>query len=602
MATLIRLLGPPVIEIDGRAAPGPRGRKSWGLLAFLLLVDRPASRQRLSGLLFEGAGDPLGALRWSLAELRRALGDSAEVGGDPVVIALSPGTAVDFWRVTESSPELGGEPPGELLEGLCFPGCPGFESWLLVERRRWAARVEAVLHERGLARLAVGRPHEAARIGAHLVQLNPYLEANHTLLVRALAVTGNRRAAAEAAAAAGTFFRRELGCDPSPALADALNSSVGRASVPASRGVAAAQAQLEAGRAAIAAGAIEAGIDCLRRSVDELRYAEDGRLLPAALCELGGALVHAVRGRDEEGAAVLHEALERAGRCDAQSAARACRELGFVDVQAGRRVRAAVWLSEARTYAERLGDDAELAAIAGVEGMNLSDQARYPEALAVLTDSVQRALAGGAGRQAAWSASLVGRLHFLRGDLEQAARSLIRSVELVERERWLAFRPWPQAFLAEIDLVEGRRDEAEQRLTEAFALSCQLGDPCWEGVTARGLGLLNAAKRPEWALATLLDARSRCTRWPDTYQWISGYILDATCTVAAPIKPAVAAASATELVQLAAHADMPELVCRGHLHLAAMGVSGAAEAAAIAAAEISNPVMLHAMTLPTGTI
>lgn len=602
MATLIRLLGSPAVEIDGRAVPGPRGRKSWGLLAFLLLVDRPASRQRLSGLLFEGAEDPLGALRWSLAELRRALGDSAEVGGDPVVIGLSPGTTVDLRRVTESSPELTGEPPGELLEGLWFPGCPAFESWLLVERRRWAARVEAVLHERGLASLAVGRPHEAARIGAQLVRLNPYLEANHTLLVRALAMAGDRRASAEAVAAAGAFFRRELGSDPSPALADAMNTSVGTASVPASRGVAAAQAQLQAGRAAIAAGAVEAGIDCLRRSVDELRYAEDARLLSAALCELGGALVHAVRGRDEEGAAVLHEALECAGRSDSHSAARACRELGFVDVQAGRRARAAVWLSEARTHAERLGDDAELAAIAGVEGMNLSDQARYPEALAVLNDSVERALADGAGRQAAWSASLVGRLHLLRGDLEQAGRSLIRSVELVQRERWLAFRPWPQAFLAEVDLAEGRRDDAQNRLTEAFALSCQLGDPCWEGVTARGLGLLEAPERPEQALAILLDARSRCTRWPDTYQWISGYILDAICTVAAPIKPAVAAASATELVELAARADMPELVCRGHLHLAATGMPGAVGAAAIAAAEIDNPVMLHAATSLTGTV
>ena len=55
------------------------------------------------------------------------------------------------------------------------------------------------------------------------------------------------------------------------------------------------------------------------------------------LTALGMALVHNVRGRDEEGAAALHEALalaEAAG--DREAAAKVCRELGFVEVQAGR--------------------------------------------------------------------------------------------------------------------------------------------------------------------------------------------------------------------------------------------------------------------------
>ena len=59
----IHLLGPPRIEIDHRSAPGPRGRKAWGLLAFLLLSGRPSSRERLAGLLF---GD---ADAWRTADL-----------------------------------------------------------------------------------------------------------------------------------------------------------------------------------------------------------------------------------------------------------------------------------------------------------------------------------------------------------------------------------------------------------------------------------------------------------------------------------------------------------------------------------------------------
>ena len=51
----------------------------------------------------------------------------------------------------------------------------------------------------------------------------------------------------------------------------------------------------------------------------------------AALAALGAALVHSVRGGDEEGAAVLHEALalaEAAG--DREVECKVCRELGFV--------------------------------------------------------------------------------------------------------------------------------------------------------------------------------------------------------------------------------------------------------------------------------
>jgi len=80
----VRLLGPPAIEHDGRPARPPRGRKAWALLAYLLLAPRPPGRGHLAELLFADAADPLGALRWTLAELRRALGAPGALTGDPV--------------------------------------------------------------------------------------------------------------------------------------------------------------------------------------------------------------------------------------------------------------------------------------------------------------------------------------------------------------------------------------------------------------------------------------------------------------------------------------------------------------------------------------
>ena len=62
----IGLLGRPYIERDGKPVR-VRGRKTWALLALLLLGSRPPSRAQLAGLLFAEADDPLGALRWTLA-------------------------------------------------------------------------------------------------------------------------------------------------------------------------------------------------------------------------------------------------------------------------------------------------------------------------------------------------------------------------------------------------------------------------------------------------------------------------------------------------------------------------------------------------------
>src|SRR4051812_39322873 len=95
VVTSVRLLGPPVILQDGRAAPAPRGHKAWALLAYLLLTERSATRRQLAELLFADANDPLGALRWNLAQLRRALGGSMVLEGDPVNVSLAPGVAVD---------------------------------------------------------------------------------------------------------------------------------------------------------------------------------------------------------------------------------------------------------------------------------------------------------------------------------------------------------------------------------------------------------------------------------------------------------------------------------------------------------------------------
>ena len=82
---VVQLLGRPRIDVDGAPGYRYRSRKSWALLAFLLLGERPPTRSQLASLLFAEADDPLGALRWCLAEIRRALGPAVVLDGDPVI-------------------------------------------------------------------------------------------------------------------------------------------------------------------------------------------------------------------------------------------------------------------------------------------------------------------------------------------------------------------------------------------------------------------------------------------------------------------------------------------------------------------------------------
>jgi tetratricopeptide (TPR) repeat protein len=287
---------------------------------------------------------------------------------------------------------------------------------------------------------------------------------------------------------------------------------------------------------------------------------------------------------------VLHEALTAADRTgDQEAAGRACRELGFVDLQAGRRQRAEEWLIRA----ERLAvDDVGRAAVLAIRGMNLSDMAQYGAALETLERSVDWAERGGSRRQAAWSRGHIGRLHLLRGDTGLARDVLDAVLEVVRAERWMVYAPWPECFRAEVDRAEGRPDLARDRFTRAFALSCQVADPCWEGVAARGQGLLDADDGdPVGALEWLMEADTRCLRWADPYQWVHAYVLDATCQVAVDSGSPRAGAWVDELTEVAARSAMQELVVRAHVHAARLGRDGAAAAARDAAATVDNPLV-----------
>lgn len=556
----IRLVGEPeIVDDDGVRRP-LRGHQSWALLARIVLSDRPLSRRALSAELFPSAQDPLGALRWSLASLRRAIDSPHSFAGDPVTPGLPADTRIDVVDLEAGRFDV--ERAGELLEGI-DPRCGAeFDMWLMIHRQRVAGLVDASIRSAVLHWLSVGesaRALELAEVGARRAVLD---EGAHVLLVKCLVAVGSHEAAASHVEQTRELFRRELGTEPTSALRDAARPHL--ADPPPGVSLRAiTTSQLESGRAALAAGAIDAGIECLRQAADDAPRTGDDHLVATCLLELGTALVHAVRSHDDEGSLLLQQSADLADRRgDASISCQAHRELGYVDALAGRRPSARDHLAHARTLAEH--DDRLLAGVRAVTAFNTADWGRFDDAVAEYELAIDLAHRTENPRREAWALGL-GAWAQLRGGHLDAARSWVeRCLALTADIRWVAFRPWPLAVLAELRLAAdaARPDLHTSRLREdieqSFALSCSLADPCWEGATARVLALAHAAEgNPTLALDWIAQAGRRCRRETDTWVAMPVAILATDAELSLSVGDAARAeASARALVSLAARTHM----------------------------------------------
>jgi tetratricopeptide (TPR) repeat protein len=356
---------------------------------------------------------------------------------------------------------------------------------------------------------------------------------------------------------------------------------------------------IAAGEAAISAGAIEAGLDTLRRAVADAQDSGDRTLEARALVALGGAYIHGGRGRDGEGATALHAALAVAEEIGADGLiSEASRELGYVEMLRARYDRADAWLQRAIDEAPDAGLHA---AALGVSGSVANDRGRTEEAIGLLTRSAAESAALDKPRLTAWAYTFLGRSYLLRDELTDARAALERALEAVRGAGWMTFIPFPQSLLGAVDLAEGRIDEASDAFEASFALGCQIGDPCWEGMGARGIGLVKILNGDlDEGIRWLDDARTRCIRIPDAYLWIHGYCLDALCEQAIARGVKGAARWVADLQAVAARTGMNELLVRAQLHATKLGMPGALESAAVFAARIDNSAVLRRVLIESG--
>ncbi|WP_353813999.1 BTAD domain-containing putative transcriptional regulator [Agromyces sp. SYSU T00266] len=526
----VQLLGHPRIIRSAGKAYEFRSRKSWAVLACLLLSERAPSRVQLTGMLFGEADDPARALRWCLAEIRRGLGGDASVDGDPVVLTLPSAAVVDVhvllrgtWAEAVRLPGLG----EELLAGLSLRYAGAYETWLVSKQRHVAAVSEAVVHEAALGSMSSGDLNAALGYAVRAANMSPFDENHQALLIRLYRLAGDDEAAERQYAACVEMLRGELGVPPGPALDAAYRT---RVEVPAAAvDEAAIDALTEAGSAAVAAGSIESGIVSLGAAAELADRAGEPRRQVVARLALAKAFIHGLGGLDQQGLARLYEADEIARASQSWTTVAEIRaELGYVDFLRARYDRAERWLSDALSYAH--GAPAVHARATTYLGAVASDRGDFGRARVLLESAVARSEAAGEPRTQAYGLSMLGRVALLTGRLTEAEAWLTRAMAVAQHDHWLAFLPWPQAILGEVKLVRGDVVGASTVLEQAFARACQLRDPCWEGMSARALALVAEADGdPDRAFAIMIDAHARCRRLADPYVWLEGYILAALC-------------------------------------------------------------------------
>jgi tetratricopeptide (TPR) repeat protein len=428
------------------------------------------------------------------------------------------------------------------------------------------------------------------------------------------------------------LYREELGLGLPVEVGRALSAAGAAAEPGMPASAATVHSYLDAAGASLSAGSVDRGLDQLRLAVELAQRTADSHLLAESLVALSGALIHQAGGRGTEVADLLHRALKAeafqtdALRADAlqarvrqaaelqpagsksrtpqsgtpkapasasaarppasRTAAAAYRELGYLAVQRGIPDRAAGWLDQAARAADGFAD--EQSRILAIKGMAASDTARYGEALAALAESSRLATAAGGRRLLAFSEALAGRVYLQREELELAADTLDRALELIAEEHWTAFEPFVAGLRGETYLAVGRMDEAAAFIDRSWVMADLAGDHCYLTLAAGAKARLSMAHGDPAGAERWLKRGLDTTPW---YLWYRARLLDTAAEVAITAGSPAAGDHAARLGTMASRGGLRELVVRAHSHRAVLGDTAAGEAIPWLARDIDNPAL-----------
>jgi DNA-binding SARP family transcriptional activator len=213
------------VALDGGFPPAELlWRKHVALLVYLARSPRRGrTREHLVGLLW--ADKPESAARHSLNEavrlLRRAAGD-ATVETSATQVRLTADTVrLDLDQI-EAHVARGdwcaaaALVAGEFMEGFSVAGASAFEEWLAAERTDWRRRGVEILARYAESLLAAGRTAEVVTVAERALRLDPHSDVAARVLIRSLALSGQRAAALDRYAKFAQQVAEELGVAPEP--------------------------------------------------------------------------------------------------------------------------------------------------------------------------------------------------------------------------------------------------------------------------------------------------------------------------------------------------------------------------------------------------
>jgi DNA-binding SARP family transcriptional activator len=199
-------LGPLDVTVNGAAAPAELlWRKNLALLLYLARAPtHSCTREHAIGLLWPDKDDAAArqSVREAIRVLRHCVGeDRLKTHGDQIEL-LDDAVELDTDRFeqlvaqrdwTHATPLIG----GEFVEGFTIPDASAFEDWLMAERWHWRGRAMDALMRHAEERLAAGDVLGADEPARRALQLDPLSEHAVRVLMRRLALAGDRSGALE---------------------------------------------------------------------------------------------------------------------------------------------------------------------------------------------------------------------------------------------------------------------------------------------------------------------------------------------------------------------------------------------------------------------
>ena len=553
MSLRIRLLGRPSLERDG-VAVRLEGRKTWALLAFVILETPAPTRRQLAGRLWSEADDPFGATRWALSQVRKTLApdvfitedDRLRLAGDFTVDAR------DLLSGAWDDASIDAVTRGELLEGTDAGDTPEFERWLLVQRAHAAtAQIDAL---RSCAAACTRTdPLRALRLIERALAREPYDDGLHELVVECHLARGDLNAAMRYVEATETLYRRELGTQGPPRLRRALERRRTDASVPLLRLDLEARALLEAASARSAAGAWDDAREITARAIDAAAASGDGVLEARGIL----SFLNIATCRMSRGPSEWNPLLQRALTLgtDLGDATLLCDvdiERGRLAAIGGRFGTAEAMLRRGLSAARDLGDDLRIATARRFLGTTATEWCDYDAA-----ESDLRAASERPERRAAALAYLA-RLFARTGRLDEAS-ALADDQVIWASPDGIIWHPLAIIAAGDACLARGDVTGASECFGRALTIARETSDPDWTVLGLRGLADVDRRSgRPERAATMLRQALDLTSNHLGARRWCEAVVL----ADLVELERGADRAHVERGLRLAMSAPMPDLTAR----------------------------------------